>query len=99
MPKGNSSHPGSTKPLFLLGMSDGSISEGGQKQDGDQTVPGKPKPGKPETEKPGREVDKGAQRVKRPKKRIGMPSPPNKRGRSELALSLRRLCRLLCFLL
>jgi hypothetical protein len=94
-----SNHTRSMDQQFLLRMSGRFISERDQKQDGDQPAPGKPKPGKSKTEKPGREVDKGAQRVKRPKKRIGMPSPPNKRGRSGLVLTLRGLCWPLFFLL
>ena len=74
---------------WFLSIFSYSISERDQKQDGDQPAPEKPKPGKSKTEKPGREIDKGAQRVKRPKKRIGMPPPPDKRGRSRLVLTLR----------
>ena len=97
MPEGTSDHWGSMNQRFLSMLSH-SISERGQKQDGDQPSPEKPKPGKSKTEKPGREVDKGAQRVKRPKKRIGMPSPPDKRGRSGLVLTLRWPCWPLLFL-
>jgi hypothetical protein len=82
----------------FLRMSSHSISERDQKQDDDQPAPEKPKPGKSKTEKPGREIDKGAQRVKRPKRRIGMPPPPDKRGRSGLVLTLRRSFRPLFFL-
>jgi hypothetical protein len=90
-----SDHWGSMNQRFLS-MSSRSISERDQKQDGDQPAP--EKPGKSKTEKPGREIDKGEQRVKRPKKRIGMPPPPDKRGLSGLVLTLRGLCWPLFFL-
>ena len=97
MPGGTSDHWGRMNQRFLS-MSGYSISERDQKQDGDQPAPEKPKPGTSKTEKPGREIDKGAQRVKRPKKRIGMPPPPDKRGLSGLVLTLRGLCWPLFFL-
>lgn len=79
----------SVKRIFLLEMLDRPVSENDQKKDGDQPDPGKKKPAEPETERDG---DKGSQRVKRPKKRIGTPPPPKERGISGLLIALRSFC-------
>jgi len=85
---------------FLMETPGGPISEGGQKKGGDQPGPEKQKPpAKPGTKKPEREGNIGVQRVKRPKKRIGAPDPPEKeQGLSGLGVVLRWLRRLLPFL-
>ena len=87
----NSDHAESMDQRFQI-ISSRTVSERDQKQDGDQPVPERSKPGTSKKEKPEREFDKGAQRVKRPKKRIGMPPPPNKQERSRLLLILRKFC-------